>query len=72
MNGLKRLAYNERLAVFADVTAGRRTVVPVESAVLKVVGLARHLVRYAAQNAVHHRQMLPIVMRLQAKQKTSE
>lgn len=55
------------LAVISDVSAGRALVVPIQFAMIKVLSfsLAGHAMRYCAKYALHHRQMLTIIVCLE-------
>uniref|UniRef100_A0A182IQR0 Uncharacterized protein n=1 Tax=Anopheles atroparvus TaxID=41427 RepID=A0A182IQR0_ANOAO len=57
----------ERFAVFAHIPRVRRLLVPVQLAVVKVSGARffRHPVRDGPQNALHHGEMLAVVVRLE-------
>lgn len=55
------------LAVITNVSAGRALVVPIQFAMIKVLSfsLASHAIRYHAEYALHHCQVLAIIVRLE-------
>ncbi len=68
-------SYSERLAVLSDVAAGRTLLVPVKFAVIEIFRFARllrHAVWYGPEDALHHGQMLRVVVRLKERESEIE
>lgn len=57
----------EGFAIFADISAGRALLVPVQLAMVEVLGLrfARHAVWNRPQDPLHHGQVFPVIVCLE-------
>lgn len=63
----RRNTYMQRLAIIPHISASRTLVIPVQLAMIEVLGLgfARHTMRYRAKYTLHHCQVFAIIVRLE-------